>query len=304
MKNNDLFPSYSLDLIKNCVSSGNTYLYANSKLIFTCGARSNSLHPGGRDRLMEYAKIHIKDCHFFMAEKFFEVFQNEHKKDLLSIEDQLAQYCDCIVIILESESAFTELGAFSIKDDLAKIMLVINDIDFKESKSFISLGPLAKLDKISDFKPSIFVKSKSILSAASEINTRLQKIIKKRKIRLPIKSYKDFTSLKPQSRMFFISDIISLFHPVSHQDLIQILKDLFGDNHDFDISIDESLLFSLGLVTKNKEYYVQSSRSTERFFKFEGVNEVNARAAIVNHYHKHFKNKIRVLKEKVLSINV
>lgn len=302
MKKIDPFPPYSLGAIRHCVSSGYTFLYANSKLIFTCGARPNLLSPGGRDRLMAYAEKHIKDCHFFMAEKFFEVFQNKYKKDYLSLEDQLAEYCDCIIIVLESEGAFAELGAFSIKDDLAKIILVINDIEFKKSTSFIALGPLAKLDKVSDFKPSIFINTKSILTAASEINDRIQKIIKTKNMRLPIKNYEEFISLKPQIRMFFISDIISLFHPVSHHELIQILKELFGEK-DFDISVDTSLLISLGLIKKIKEYYVQSYCGEGRFFKFQGVNEVNARAAIVNHYHKYFKSKVHALKGKVLSIN-
>lgn len=300
MKKNELFPSDAIGLLKRCVCAGQTYLLATSKLIFTCGARPNLAAPGGRDRLMEYAKRHIPDCRFFMAEKFFEVFQNIQKKDLLSLEDQLAEYCDCIIIVLESESAFAELGAFSIKDELAKIILVINDVDHKDSESFIAQGPLAKLDKISAFKPSIFTKPKSILTAATDISARLQKIKKTKNTKLPVKNYEEFCKLKPQLRMFLISDIISLFHPLSHKELIQVFKTLYGENA-FDISIDTSLLIALGLIEKPHDYYLQCSCNNEKFFGFYGVNEANARAAIVNHYHKYFRNKAIALKDKAYS---
>ena len=88
----------SLKILKESISEGQTYLNTTSTIVFTCGARPNNSRPGGRDRLMSYAKKHLKKYNFFIAEQFFEIFQNKEGNDLLSLEDQLTKFCDCIII--------------------------------------------------------------------------------------------------------------------------------------------------------------------------------------------------------------
>lgn len=152
---------------------------------------------------MQYAQKHLKNYNFFMADTFFDFFHNRENKDLLSLEDKLAQYSDCIILVLESESAYSELGAFAIKDELAKIMLVINDKQFLKSKSFISLGPVAKVDRVSKFSPTIYTDLKSILSIMPEISTRLKKLKKRRITKINIRSYEEFSKNISQNQNGF-----------------------------------------------------------------------------------------------------
>ena len=63
----------------------------------------------------------------------------------MSLEHQITAIADKIVIVLESESALCELGAFTHKD-LRKKLVVINDSRFRASESFINTGPIAALD--------------------------------------------------------------------------------------------------------------------------------------------------------------
>lgn len=123
-----------------------------SALIFVCGAtRIGSL----RDSYIHYAATHHKEFSFFRAESILQGL--EDKGDLLTLEDQFADYSDCLLIFCESESAYAELGAFSLKEELAGKTLVINDRKYEKSTSFINLGPLAKLEKKSKFGGSIWI---------------------------------------------------------------------------------------------------------------------------------------------------
>jgi hypothetical protein len=289
----------SLEILKGCVLKRQTYLTTNSVLVFACGARPNDSYPGGRDRIMDYAKIHLKKYNFFIAEKFFDLFQDGEGKDLLSLENQLAKYSDCIIIVLESESAFSELGAFAIKDDLAKIMLVINDKRFNTSKSFIKLGPLAKVDKISKFGPTIYTDIKSILSVAPSISSRLAKIEKKKISIIDIQTYGKFLKISPKIKMVFLLDIVSLFHPISHHELIFILKHIYGKSHSYEINVELGLLRALDLIEQIDGYYVRKLKDYVRFVRFYPINEVSLRSQIINHYHKYSKFRAEILRKKL-----
>ena len=80
-------------------------------------------------------------------------------------------------------------------------MLVVNDKNFSESESFISLGPVAKIDRISKFGPTIYTDIKSILSIAPEISKRLSKIKKGKITKISIRSYEEFSKISPKIKM-------------------------------------------------------------------------------------------------------
>ena len=171
-------PPRAINAIKSALANSKTYLKKDANLVLACGRQPNPNHPGGRDRILEYANKHLDKFQFFIAESVFELF-GRNDINLLSLEEKLLDFCDCVLVVLESESTYAELGAFAIKPKLAKNMLVINDIDFKTSQSFISLGPLARINKISRFRPVIHTDLKSILRVSTELSQRLLKIEKK-----------------------------------------------------------------------------------------------------------------------------
>jgi hypothetical protein len=288
----------SLEALKACISTGHTYLTKSSTLVFTCGKTPNNKRPGGRDLLMTYADKHLKTYNFFIAEHFFQVFENKGGKDLLSLEDQLAKFCDCIIVVLESEGAFSELGAFTIKDDLAKMMLIINDRKFIHSKSFISQGPIAKIDRVSKFKPTIYASISSILTAIPAIVERLKRISKQTNTRLSVQNFNAFRALAPKHKMLFILDLISILHPVNRQELIYTLKYIYGDNS-YDISVELGLLMAMRLIQSIDGYYVRISGDFGRFIRFKSINETLVRSNIVNHYHKYFSDRCLILRKKI-----
>lgn len=70
--------------------------------------------------------------------------------DLLTFEEILADFSSNIIIIIESYGSACELGAFSYYPETLKKLIVLNDRRFKDSQSFISNGPIRKVQNISE----------------------------------------------------------------------------------------------------------------------------------------------------------
>jgi len=291
-------PPTVVDAFKSSMLAGHSYLKSDAKLIFLCGKRPDKSLPGGRDLIYQYANKHMNNFQFFMAESFFDIFTNHTNKDYLSLEDKLANFSDCIIIILESESTFAELGAFALSDKLVESLLVINDNRFKKSKSFITLGPIAKINKKSKFKPVIHTNLKSILSVIPTLKEKLSVIESIYNKKIEITSYEEFINLDEKIKMLYILDLVTIFHPISLKEIIEILIYIYGVN-DYEINIELNMLEVLRLITKLDHYYVRSTDDQQLFFKFIGFNEIKNRASIINHYHKYFKDKVIILRRKI-----
>ena len=175
---------------------------------------------------------------------------------------------------------------------------MINDYEFKNSESFINYGPINKVNKISKFKPAIYTNLKSILTVAPDIAERLKIISGEKNKRVDLSTFQNFKSCAAKVRMVFILDLIDLCSPINHQELIYLLLGFYGDNQ-FDIRLDLSLLEALNLVKRIDRYYIKNSADKNLFFEYKGVNELTIRALIVNYYHKYFRDKITLLKERV-----
>lgn len=290
-------PNNLLEKLKNCILKRNTFLKSESVVVFVCGASPKKDYRSGRDSIMEYAQKHLRHINFFMAEQIFPIFYNEFGYDFLTIENKLADYSDCIIIVLESPGAYAELGAFTIKDELAKIVLVINDYEFRNIESFINYGPINKVNKISKFKPTIYANLKSILTIAPEIAERLKEVKRDKNKRIDLSTFDNFIKCSAKNRMLFILDLIDFCSPINHQELINLLISFYGNNK-FDIRLDLSLLEALNLVKRINKHYIKNNINKNMFFEYKGVNELVIRSLIVNYYHKYFRDKVILLKER------
>jgi len=144
-----MIPLKSVIELKKCLSEDKLFLSKDAYIVFVCGANTRNEKHSARSSFIEYGKKYLNGIDFFIAEDFFSKISEKDEYDLLSLENSIAQFSDCILIFLESPSAIAELGAFSNNDKLAGIILAINNRDHASTPSFINLGPIAKLNKIS-----------------------------------------------------------------------------------------------------------------------------------------------------------
>jgi hypothetical protein len=288
--------------IKAMLNAGDIRIRPSSKLIFLCGAHADQ-RPNARADFLVYAERHLKGKHFFLAESVFGEFEGRHDLDLLTIEQQLADYSDCILIMLESDGAKVELGAFSAHEKMLKKLMVVNDRRFQEERSFISMGPLAKVAKKSIFKKVYHADLNAVASVYGEIEEALKIIESKYRRSLGIQNYAELKE-KPQRRLFLLADLIWLFSPISHANFIHLLKFIFG-RHSYDfIKYDIAFLKAMKWVVVQEDassgmrYYLAGPRGYEPFCDFDTSTEGEAlRSLSLQHTHKHKVKGYSMLKE-------
>ncbi|MCA6926047.1 retron St85 family effector protein [Pectobacterium versatile] len=123
------------------------------EFVFLCGAnRENGSPSARREELLNFSYRNLPNCHFFLAELVFKELttnsNNSLSDNLLDVETELSNLADSIVIVLESYSSFTELGAFSYSKELRKKLIVINDTKYINANSFINHGPVKAIKDV------------------------------------------------------------------------------------------------------------------------------------------------------------
>lgn len=108
---------------------------------------------------------------------FDELMYGYKAKDLLSLENMLAESVDALIIIPESPGSFSELGAFANDEKLREKIICVQDEQYKKKKSFINYGPIKLIQK-SDTSRVIFVSRQNIERDFSKITSALSRLKK------------------------------------------------------------------------------------------------------------------------------
>lgn len=285
-----------MENFKKSILAGRTFLKKDSVIVLVCGAQDRDGNVSGRNLILNYANRNLPHFKFFQAEQVFSTLSYfKKKKDLLYLEDQFASYSDCIIVILESAGSFAEIGAFAIKDDIAKLLLVINDIRFIKDQSFINLGPVAKVNKMSIFRPTIYVNPEQIMKSAHILEERLSRIQRKQKKLEEIRNYEEFANCKPKIKLMFIADIISLLSPITKRELYKFIRFCYNYTKRVNLDVELGLLEALNIIAKKDEYYFRNTKEIESFFYFIGVQFNDIRSEVFNYYYKYQRYRVSVL---------
>lgn len=253
------------------------------KFIFLCGANKQSGGPSARRlELIDFSLKNLDNCHFFLAERVFkELTTDANSKftdNLLDIESELSDLADHIVVVLESYSSFTELGAFSYSKKLRKKLIIINNTKYIKENSFINMGPIKAItdppagghflhykmqesaefiDKRADGIGAVFSPLHEILSKNERVQSRT---LKKEELNPALNFNKD--------TIRFVHDIILSCGPLNTSELIEITSRLFGIDTHYKKKIQKhlGLLLSIKIIDcKNDLYY---SIHNEYYFKY------------------------------------
>lgn len=279
---------------KSCIADNKIQLRADNHIIFLFGAQSSKDTISAREIFHKYSSKHLNQYQFLLAEDFFDSYDSE-SIDLLTLEGELATYTDCVLILIESTGTFAELVAFALNTELAKKILAVNKKEHFKSRSFINLGPLAKVNKVSKFGEVIYSNFDSILSSVSDIESRLKENLRKRSKSVDLSSYEQFKSTEMKRfKLLLISDLISAFGPIHEGELLNILKNIYGEDNFIGISFELSLLKSLGFIDLNKKLYFNTFRKEFYFFNYKSINISKLRFSVLNHYAKNAYERFEI----------
>jgi len=271
------------------------FLYQNteSTIIFTCGGSDSISNPTGRQKILRYAERQFPEFNFFRAEDTFSAIDLPAGEDLLTAEIRLLQYSDCILIILESPGAIAELGAFSVDDIVASKILLINNEMYKDEQSFLQKGPVAKIERISDFKPVIHAKFNEILRCAPAIRERLERIQRKRRSKSILGHDIHKLKLDSRIRILLLLDVISIYSPLTGQEVKYLAREIFKESEVSDL--DLAVLKGLGYISIDGDYYVRKTKSPQYFFSLYNAKFDQLRSRVLLHYFRKSTDRIRLM---------
>lgn len=203
-----------------------------AKLFFLCGANQ----PSGaasvrRHAIKRFIENRCETYRVVYAEHVLnELVKLGHSGNLLDLEHDISRIADSILIVLESPSAFCELGAFS-HVALRNKLIIINDEKFASAQSFINLGPIAAAKSANS---PVFVYP--MRSPGLEHIDGIGKVFNDLSMVLDVTSSPRHSAIREKlsdldankSCMYFAHDLVALLGPVSYPELIDALKVIFG----------------------------------------------------------------------------
>lgn len=144
-------------------------------------------------------------------------------KDLMSFELELASICSLVVIILESEGALVELGAFSQSPELSEKIVAICPSQFKSATSFINLGILRFISEKAPtnvrsypWEPTrpIDIAHEVISDVAADIQQELDKLPQSQVLKVDQRSHV----------MVLICELLRLFTALKEHEILEYLE--------------------------------------------------------------------------------
>jgi len=207
------------------------------KLLFLCGKKFD------REIIGDYAKTNrgvINNYIQARTENIFCILSEDcwdnkllNEIDLLTFEEFLAEVSDLILLFVESMGSACELGAFSFKEtSFCKKLLIVLDRKYENDESFINQGPIAKAKKHKS--KVIYVDYDKALLMDRQIKTEIEKIIESSKILSHFNTRiinKDEKKIELNSFLIEIFEIIKLFQPIGHADIVELYKKIKGFNN-------------------------------------------------------------------------
>lgn len=281
-KNRKLLSSIG-DLKEKLVSKGFFLPKLIPNIVFLCGGnQSPNVISARRDALLRFAERNIVGAKFFIAEQAFGVLNSEkYSKNILDVENYLTDFSDFILIVLESPSAFAELGAFSHSKIRSKL-IVINDSRFDGEQSFINIGPIQAIVEDSGAKRILKYKMMdngiktidaigSVFSGVSSLVQKSPSLRRTRKTLCQLNPFKG-ADINKKLSMLLVHDIVYLAGNASYAELVEICKMIFPDCDDYEMLRHYlSALVALGYVSHdhNQKKYKSSNSDFYYIYRFD-----------------------------------
>lgn len=287
------------------IARGAAQLYARGKIpldtdalvVFTCGAESAG-PSSAREQLLRYAERYFKHGSFFRAEDAFPVLLRSIRDDYLSIEERIADYSDCVVIINESPGALAELGAFASNDKVVGKLLVVNPQAHLGQKSFINLGPIAKADKKSIFRTTIHADMNSVSLHFDTILKRIEtKAVRRYRLGVDFSQPKAWKQSRGKLRLLLLQDVLNLFCPITVFELESVMN-LFFPGEYVRFPVELGLLKATRKVQEQGDVLLTAISCVQHSFDVPHRPWLGLRKRLLDVYRSKDPSRLRLLTQR------
>ncbi len=232
-----------IDLLVKIYEFIYTDFQKNQVDIFLCGGSTEELN------LRNFLKENFERVPFvriFYPEAIFEdYFKMNKNADYLTLENWLASQVDFICIACESWGSVCELGAFTNAEELKNKLIILNHENFRNSKSFISLGPIKYMEK------------KFINSVYYYNNSNKSSLVKKLKSKFKEVAIRNKNTRSIDNLMglfYFIALLIYFFKEISLVKLSNYTRYLLVDYLNKDVNFFDTIFTSTKKLLFNENF--------------------------------------------------
>lgn len=282
--------SNRLKKFRLALAASQFFLSRSNQLIFLCGANQATGEPSARrEAIKKFIEKLSADNKVVYAEAVFHELQNigRHQRNVLDLEHEISNIADKIVLILESPSAFCELGAFA-HPALRKKLIVINNSAFEKQPSFINTGPIAALHE--EKSPVLWYPmnegSTSQVDGIGAVFGDLQQAVYVSPLSGQVKVNHEVSELSAnKASLYFVHDLVLFTGPTTHEELVNVLVHLFGKKPYDMLKRLLGILRSAGLIHSYqiKETWIYRTDSFEPYLEYRG--DISALTAAFRTFH-------------------
>lgn len=209
---------------------GSTSKYVTyPKFVFLCGKgyEAGKYDVSNRGVTGRFLKKLLPDTHIVLSEKLWEE-RFDGDIDLLIFEEFLAEISDAIILFVESPGSFCELGTFAYADDLfGDKLIIVLDEKYRNSKSFISTGPVLKAKKDNSQVLYAPIDNGAILSSR-ELRTSLENLVKNMQSKRGSCNFRKINTSRDcvyiNSFIIEILELLRLAQPIDSNQLLTLYK--------------------------------------------------------------------------------
>lgn len=304
----------SQNIRKNKFSSG-----ILPKFVFICGKQilnemgivksKEELESEKNKRQLLIDKLHNNNVICIISEK---IYNSDAKIDSLTFEELLAELSDDIIIIVESYGTVCELGAFTVNEKYFRKLLVINNEQFRNKKSFINEGPIRKLLAENEDRYILTKYDYEVFKSNFQINDYIKEI-KGKNIYITPNNYSHKLELK--NLIYELLNIIEIFQPITKYEIMYIYKRVKGfreyniegrDKHGVNSpSSIFKLMKSMDLIDINEDYISKTGNYTcyNSLFNIKKENFDKLRVQIVYEMKNICPDRFREDQNEDITIN-
>ena len=230
-----IYSEKTLASIKSHLEKNESKFITYPKFIFLCGkAIDGQYEKTNRGILQNYLQKQSEDIFIVLSERLWEESFNSNI-DLLTFEEFLAEISDAIVLFCESPGSYCELGAFAYANKLFsdKLVIVIDE-QYKEAKSFIMTGPVAKAKQ--DGATIVYAQlGGKCLLASKKLRDMVREKVKQFSSKTATLNRRKCNTVQDQilisSFIVELLECIKLLQPISKSDLVELYKIIKGFSH-------------------------------------------------------------------------
>jgi hypothetical protein len=264
-------------------------------IVFVCGGPTKTRKKSMRRKFLEWSKTNFTEILPLLAEDAYkptDFYDPPTIIDLAEFETIMCDIADCIIVFPESAGSYAEVGYFAAKDGIGDRVLIANSLVHQSEDSFLSLGPIRKINRLSFLEPTV------LLAKSCRDFSPLKKRLKKRLIDSTKRrrfNYKPYWELRYREKFLAAFQLISILQPVDLTGLITCFKNVFDGSKEQEVGHIVAILHAAGFVRSRTDYFVLTP-GTQPLLEFEGVEIAKVRSSVLLYYRRRLPHVARLLR--------